>query len=244
LATARPLPQNPITKSLLLIIFHFLRLIDYHSAQNVDQFIANSRTTSARIRKYYRRDSLVINPPVDTPKSPLSSKVEKKGNFFLTGGRLAHAKRHDIAITACTQLNLPLKVFGRDFANNVTHLRSIAGPTIEFVGEVDNTTKFQLMSQARGFIFPSDNEDFGIVPVEAMALGCPVIAFKSGGATETVVEGKTGLFFDDLTPDSCAAALKRFQKLKFSPLICRLQAQKFTATTFVHKIKRITLRAN
>ena len=220
----------------LQLTLHFYRLFDFNYAQNVGQFIANSATTAGRIRKFYRRDSVVINPPVDIPTRNSQLKTE---NFFLTGGRLAFAKRYDIAIKACNRLKLPLKIFGRDFAGFEDHLKKISGPTIEFLGEVTNQQRQQLMSQARAFIFCSDNEDFGIVPVEAMAAGCPVIGYRSGGTTETVVDGQTGVLFDDLTPASCASAIKKFTKLKISSATCISQAHKFSPEIFVQKIKKL-----
>lgn len=224
----------------LQIILHFYRLLDYTFAQNVDQFIANSATTSARIKKYYRRNSIIINPPVDIDKvsSPLI-KEGGRGDFYLTGGRLARAKRYDIAIQACNQLKVPLKVFGRDFAGYESELRKIAGPTIEFLGEVNQLQKSQLLSQAKAFIFCSDNEDFGIVSVEAQAGGCPVIGFASGGIKETVVDGKTGVLFDQLTPESCADAVKKLQKLHLKSADCLANAQKFTPEKFIQKIKSL-----
>ena len=242
LATARDLKKYPLLNFLTQIVFHFLRLADFKYAQNVDQFISNSATTRLRIQKFYRKDAIVINPPVTLPKSlefRVSDLEFPERKFFLAGGRLARAKRYDIAILACNKLKLPLKIFGRDFAGHLNELKALAGPTIEFLGEIDNQTKYQLMSQAKAFIFCSDNEDFGIVPVESMACGTPVIGFKSGGVTETVVDGKTGVLFDDLTPNSCAKAIQKFQKLKINPKDCLTQSQKFSSQVFIKKIKEL-----
>ncbi len=242
LATARNLTKYPLLNFAAQFANHFLRLLDFKYAQNVDQFIANSSTTAKRIQKYYRRPSLVINPPVDLPtvSSPKSKGEAAKPrgiSYYLTGGRLARAKRYDIAIHACNHLKLPLKVFGRDFAGFESELRSISGPTIDFLGEVDQQQKAQLFQSAKAFIFCSDNEDFGIVPVEAMAYACPVIAYKSGGVTETVLEGKTGVFFDQLTQESCSQAIKKFESLKIKPQDCLARAQEFSTQKFHQKIK-------
>jgi glycosyltransferase involved in cell wall biosynthesis len=238
LPTARQLTNNPLLRSLVALLNHFLRFYDFSYAQNVDQFIANSQTTASRIKKFYRLDSLIINPPVDTPKaSNLSSRQAK--SYYLTGGRLARAKRYDVAIQACNQLKLPLKVFGRDFAGFEQELKNLAGPTIEFLGEVTQSQKARLFRQAKAFIFCSDNEDFGIIPVESMAYGCPVIAYRSGGATETILNRKTGVFFDHLTPDSCASAIQEFRHLSLSSQSCRRQSQKFSASVFNQKFLKL-----
>jgi glycosyltransferase involved in cell wall biosynthesis len=244
LATARSLDSwfFRLVNIPLQIILHFYRLLDFKYAQNVDQFIANSGTTAARIQKFYRRDSVIINPPVDLPKilKIENSKLKiSKNEYFLAGGRLARAKRYDIAIQACNQLKLSLKIFGRDLAGCEAELRSIAGPTIEFLGEVTQEQKSDLFSQAKAFIFSSDNEDFGIVSVEAQGYGCPIIGYRSGGIKETVVDGKTGVLFDNLTPASCVAAIQKLQKLKIDPKDCQKNAARFSRDQFFQKMKKL-----
>ena len=241
LPTARKFTQNKFIKLLVDIVNHFLRLSDFKYSQNVDQYIANSRTTAARIQKYYRRDSIVINPPVDLPSKKLTSE-KLKSDYLLAGGRLAQAKRFDIAIQACNQLGLKLKIFGRDFSGVLDQLKMISGPTIEFVGEVNQDEKAKLYQNAQAFIFSADQEDFGIVPVESMGYGCPVIAYRSGGVTETVIDGKTGVFFDKLTADSCANAIQKFQKLKIKPSDCISHASEFSTEKFIQKIKSLVLK--
>jgi glycosyltransferase involved in cell wall biosynthesis len=238
LPTARKFTQNKFIKFFINIINHFLRLWDFRYSQNVDQYIANSSTTAARIKKFYRRDSVIINPPVEVPTITLKPK-KKTSDYLLTGGRLAQAKRFDIAIEACNQLGLKLKIFGRDFSGVLDQLKKISGPTIEFVGEVNQEEKTKLYQNAKAFIFSADQEDFGIVPVESMGYGCPVIAYKSGGVTETVINDKTGVFFDKLTAESCATAIQKFQKLKIKPFDCISQASKFNTAKFVSKIKKL-----
>jgi len=242
LPTARKFTRNKFIKFFIDIINHFLRLWDFRFSQNVDQYIANSYTTASRIQKYYRKDALVINPPVDLPKTtPALSRegVRRTEGFYLAGGRLARAKRFDIAIEACNQLGLKLKIFGRDFAGVLDQLKKISGPTIEFVGEINQEEKTRLYQNAKSFIFSADQEDFGIVPVESMAYGCPVIAYRSGGVTETVIDSKTGIFFDELTSESCTDAIKKFQKLKIKSSDCISQAQNFSKDKFISKIKKL-----
>jgi len=241
LATARDLSKRPILNFFAQISFHFLRLFDFKYSQNVDQYISNSHTTKLRIQKFYRKDAQVINPPIDLPSIKSNS---LKKDFYLTGGRLARAKRYDIAIQACNKLKLPLKIFGRDFAGHLDELKTMAGSTIEFLGEVSQDQKSILMSQALAFIFSSDNEDFGMVPVEAMAHGCPVIAYQSGGTAETVIDGKTGVFFDSLTVDSCVKAIQKFQKLDIKSSDCIARAKDFSQPVFIKKIKKIVQGIN
>lgn len=240
LPTARKFTQNKFIKFFIDIINHFLRLWDFRFSRNVDQYIANSSTTAARIQKFYRRDSVIINPPVELPQTSVSkSKNPNSKPYYLAGGRLAQAKRFDIAIEACNQLGLNLKIFGRDFSGVLDQLKKISGPTIEFVGEVNQGEKAKLYQNAQAFIFSADQEDFGIVPVESMGYGCPVIAYRSGGVTETVIDGKTGIFFDKLTAKSCAAAIQKFQKFKINPTDCISRASEFSTTKFVSKIENL-----
>lgn len=237
LPTARNFQKNPILRPIISLMNHFLRLSDFKYSQNVDQYLANSVTTKERIQKYYRRDSIVVNPPIDLPTN--FKPYDKKDNYFLTGGRLARAKRYDVAIEACKLLDIPLKIFGRDFAGYESELRVLAGPKTEFLGEVTPQTKIDLFTKARGFIFCSDNEDFGMIPVEAMAYGCPVVAYKSGGVIETVIDDKTGYFFEKLSPQSCSEAIKKIIKKPLKSSDCISQSQKFSRQKFVEKIIKI-----
>ena len=253
LPTARDLKKYPIFNFFAQIANHFLRLFDFTYAQNVDQFIANSVTTAARIQKYYCRDAIVINPPIDLPKVPALSKeggpaaagpegLKNDKPFYLTGGRLARAKRYDIAIAACNLLKVPLKVFGRDFAGFESELKKISGSTIEFLGEITQSEKAKLFSEAQAYLFCSDNEDFGMVSVEAQSFGCPVVGYKSGGIIETVINGKTGILFDKLTPESCAEAISKVGTLLAKAQIrtnCIENASHFSRETFVKKIENL-----
>lgn len=237
LPTARNLTQNKIIYSLVSFVNHFLRLFDFAYSRNVDQYIANSHTTAKRIEKYYRKPSVIINPPVDIPSSKTSK--SPKQNYYLTGGRLARAKRYDIAIQACNQLKIPLKIFGRDFANFQAELKSISGPTIEFLGEVTQQQKAKLFSEARAYFMCSDNEDFGIVSVESMGYGTPVIGYNSGGVAETVIDGKTGILFNELAPQSCIAAVKKFKTTKLSSSDCVNRALEFNSDKFILRITKL-----
>lgn len=229
-ATARNWRKNPVFKFLAEIANHFLRMTDFRSSQNVDYFIANSQEIAFRIKKFYRRDAKVIYPPVKIPD--VSREIHLRGVYYLTGGRLARPKQIHLAVAACTRLKLPLIVFGKEFAGYGEELHKIAGKTVEFVGEITDEAKLKLMAQARAFIFPSDAEDFGITPVEAMSMGTPVIAFRSGGVTESVAAGKTGIFFDEPTVESLIKAIRKFDNLTFRPEDCINQAKKFSKVRF------------
>jgi glycosyltransferase involved in cell wall biosynthesis len=252
--TARDWRKNIVTRIFGEIANHFLRMVDFKSSQNVDYFIANSEEVGVRIKKFYRKDAVVIYPPIDTKSSKkhvASSKGRMKKasyqlpatSYYLTGGRLARAKRFDLAVEACTKLNLPLKVFGKSFAGYGEELKKMAsgpdwplarraGPTIEFLGEVTEKEKWELIKNAKAYISPSLQEDFGMLNLEVNAGGTPVIAYKSGGAMETVIEGKTGIFFDKPAVESLMGAIRKFRKTKISSKDCIAHAKKFSKERF------------
>ncbi len=228
------LKYNKFIKKVISLVLNYIRIWDKAAADRVDVFIANSRCVQARIKKYYRRSSVVIYPPVDVDKGYISDKIE---DYFLIGGRLAPYKRFDIAIKAFKQLNLKLKIFGDGV--DAKRLRQLAGnsPNIEFLGRVDDKTKFDLYAHCQAFINPQE-EDFGITAVEAMACGRPVIAYRRGGATETVKEGVTGLFFDFQNSAALAQAVKNFQvqAKKFNPETIKAHSQQFSRQRFKDQI--------
>jgi glycosyltransferase involved in cell wall biosynthesis len=236
-ATAREWKKHKLIAAAAGAANHVLRMVDFNASKNVDYYIANSQEIAGRIKKFYRRDATVIYPPVETQGLRVTTQRQEKKSYFLTGGRLARAKHVDIIVKACTELNVPLKVFGKGFAGYGEELKAIAGPTVEFVGEVDDKEKYKLMTDAKAFLFASEDEDFGIVPVESMACGTPVIAYKSGGVKETVVDGKTGLFFEELTVSSLVKSIKLFEKTKVNFEDCRKHAEKFSKERFQKEIK-------
>lgn len=235
-ATAREWTKNKLIFSLASIANHFLRMVDYTASQNVDQYIANSEEVAGRIQKFYRRDAVVIYPPVAV-KSKVQRGKNKEQQYYLTGGRLARAKHVDVIVKACTGLKVPLKVFGKDFAGYGEELKRVAGKNVEFLGEITDEDKRELMAGAKAFLFAAESEDFGIIPVEAMSLGTPVIAYKSGGVLETVVDKKTGLFFNELTSESLQKAIQEFEKLPIKSDDCRKQAEKFSVERFQKAIQ-------
>jgi glycosyltransferase involved in cell wall biosynthesis len=178
-----------------------------------------------------------VYPPVGTQNSKPKTQNKKK-SYYLAGGRLARAKRVDLAVEACTKLNIPLKVFGKGFAGYGEELKEMAGSNIEFLGEVTEEKKLELMAHAKAYIFPSDTEDFGITPVEAMTMGTPVIAHKSGGVLETIKEGESGMFFADLSVDALIESIKASQKIKWNRQVIIESVERFSKERFVENFQK------
>ncbi len=242
--TARNWQKHALGRFIGGVINHHLRQIDFISAQRPDFFIANSNETKRRIEKFYRREAVVIYPPVDIELKIKDFKLKVKNNYknyYLTGGRLARAKRIDLAIEACNKLKLPLKVFGKPFADYEKELHNLAGPTVEFLGEVSDSELSALYQGAKAFIYPAEEEDFGIMPVEAMFAGTPVIALNQGGLKETVISGKTGILFTQPTVESLILAIKRFNRLTIRKEDCIKQAKKFGRERFKKEIVKFIL---
>jgi glycosyltransferase involved in cell wall biosynthesis len=211
------------------LINPWLRMYDFATAQRVDVLVANSDETRRRIEKFYRREAHVIYPPVITD-TPIT---QQKRSYFLSVGRLTYAKQIDVVIKACNTLQLPLKIVG--VGKEEEYLRSIAGPTVTFEGSVNDAELVTYYQGARALIFCALDEDFGMVPVEAMAAGTPVIALRQGGVRETVIDGKTGLFFDLPTAASLQTSLGKFERLKFQAADCQTQAARFSKDHFMHE---------
>lgn len=239
--TANPWDEvmwRKILKMFGQIPMHFLRMADYWSGQKPDYFVVNSHEVAGRVEKFYRRKSKVIYPPVEIEMAEKYKNIERK-DYYLVGGRISRHKGHDLAVRACTKLGRPLKVFGGGFASyGVSDLKKIAGKNVEFLGEVTDEEKWKLMASAKAFLFPSEMEDFGITPVEAMAAGTPVIALGQGGVLETVVDGKTGVLFNERTIVSLTSAIKKFEKMSIISDDCRKQAGKFSKDKFKKEMKK------
>jgi glycosyltransferase involved in cell wall biosynthesis len=227
-----------LTRFFMKRLIPSLRLWDVASANLVDRFAANSRYVAARIRRYYRREAEVVYPPVDIAKYLA---VERKpGDFYLFLGQLTGYKRADIAIEACIATGRRLVVAGAG-ANGRDMRRYQASGLVTFTGRLSDEDIARYLSGARALLFPGI-EDFGIVPVEANAAACPVIAFREGGALDTVKDGVTGIFFDEQTPASLAAALDRFEAMQGqfadrAPFSAHVQ--QFSREAFKERIARI-----
>ncbi len=203
---------------------------DERTASRVGRFAGISRSVADRIRDCYDREANVIYPPVDTEF--FAPGAESPGDYYLAVSAMAPYKRLDLAIEACTRLNLPLKVVG--LGQEEKRLCRIAGPSIQFLGRVSAEELRELYRNCRALVFPAE-EDFGIAPVEAQACGRPVIAFRGGGAVETVVESKTGAFFDAQTVEALAEALRSFDPDSCTPGAARQNAERFASDRFLRE---------
>lgn len=210
-----------------------LRQWDRLAADRVDTFVANSKTVQQRIKKYYRRESVVVHPPVNVDRFSISKDL---GNFYLTGGRLVAYKRFDLTVRAFQRLGLPLKVFGT--GPQERFLRSQAAGTIEFLGFVPDHELAILMSRCLAFIHPQE-EDFGIAAVEAQACGRPVVAYAKGGALETIQDGVTGAFFDEQSWEALADTVLRLKMKEYDPEKIRSHAVSFSPTRFVERMHSV-----
>ena len=219
-------------------ILHKQRVWDLVASRRPDVVLANSRNVQNRILKYYKRDSEILYPPVEVRNFDKSSlNWSNRGEYYLISCTLTPYKKIDLAIKAFNELGLKLIVTGS--GSELSYLQSIARKNIEFRGFVDDIELSRLMAQARGFIFPGE-EDFGIAPVEAMGHGCPVIALGKGGLRETVIENETGVFFDGSVSDLINVVRKYDQNFEnFDPQDCHKQACNFDSKIFANKFKQI-----
>jgi len=231
-------------KLLARLLLNYIRVWDRVAADRVDYFIANSKTTQARIKKYYGQESAVIYPPVE-----MKGDWENRGNredrskaedYFLIVSRLTPYKKIEIAVEAFNKLNLPLIVVGEGSPRYVKFLKSITGTKTKFLGWLPDKKIKEYYAECRAFVFPGE-DDFGIAPVEAMSFGRPVIALRRGGATETITEGVTGEFFNESTIEVMADAVRRFmeKEKEYEPEKIREQAEKFSKEKFVENFKKV-----
>ncbi len=223
-------PFSRLTRSVLPYVIHQLRRWDEITTNRVDHFIANSSEIDKRIRKYYRRPSTIIHSPVDMSRFSVG---ERDGGYYLIVSRMLPYKRIDIAIQACNKLRVPLKVVGN--GRDMERLKGMAGPTVEMLGRVSDEERLKLLRECKALLFPG-TEDFGLVPVEAMACGKPVIAYAGGGALDTVRVGVSGVFFNEQTPESLADAIMDFDSTRFDPQAIREHAELFDVNVFKEQI--------
>ncbi len=224
-------------KALIAPVAHWLRVWDRLAADRVDHFVANSRQTAARIARHYRREAEVIHPPVDVDR--FAPDGRDPDDFYLVVSRLVGYKRVDLAVEACNRLGRRLVVVGD--GPELARLRRLAGPAIEFRGKLTDPEVAALYARCRAFLFPG-HEDFGIAPVEAQAAGRPVVAFGRGGALETVLDGTTGVLFEEQTVSALAAAMLRAERTPLDPRACRRNAERFAAEHFRRRMAEAIAR--
>lgn len=227
------LKTSRIIKKILPIFQTFLRIWDISSLDRVDHFIANSETVKYRIKRYYNRDSIVINPPVDIDKFKISNEPKR---YFLAGGRLVSYKKFDLIVEAFNKTGRPLKIFGSGPMER--ELRAMAKDNIEFLGRVSDEKRTELFQDCIAFLHPQE-EDFGITPIEAMAAGRPVIAYRRGGAIETVLDGKTGVFFDRQNIAELCTIILQFNHEDFDPKAIRQHAETYSTAIFRKNISKL-----
>jgi glycosyltransferase involved in cell wall biosynthesis len=239
--------MSPLSRFFFSIAAHYVRNWDYQAAQRVTHFIANSEYVARRISHYYRRTSTVINPPIDTERAFIADDPE---DYYLAVGRLVPYKRTEILIEACNRLGRPLRIVGD--GPEMKRLRSVAGPTIQFVGKLSTSELWHTYAHCRALLFAAD-EDFGMVPLEAQACGRPVVAYGMGGSLETVrgypdragrrpvrESDATGMFFYSQTADAVAAAVLRLEAVEseLSAQAIQEHARQFDTGIFIEKIRQ------
>lgn len=211
---------------------NYLKKWDLKTNEGVDYFLTNSNFTRARIKKHYKRDATVIYPPV-----PINKEFRKceKQDYYLCLGRLIPYKKFNLAIEACNELGKKLIIAGE--GPELENLKHLANENVIFAGRVDNKEKSELLANAKALIFPSE-EDFGIVPVESMGYGTPVIAYNKGGAKESIIDQVTGIFFENQTVPSLVDAIKRSEKMTFDQEKIRKRSLDFTKDKFTQEVKK------
>lgn len=223
----------PLTRTVSAPVSRWLRAVDLAAARRVDEFVAISNTVADRVRRAYSREASVVYPPVDTDRFQPSGRPPE--DFLLVVSRLVPYKRADLAIVACNKLRRRLLIVGNGPERR--RLERIAGPTVEFLGSRSDREVAALLASCRAFIFPGF-EDFGIAPVEAQAAGRPVVAFGAGGASETVIDGVTGVFFREQTAESLLEAIERLPTSPIDPGECRRNALRFSVEVFRNAMGR------
>lgn len=227
---------NPLVRRLVAALMPLFRWSDLRQSRKIDLFLANSQNVRRRIRECYGRNSVVVYPPVDVERFQIGGRSD---DFHLIVSRLVAYKRIDLAVQAFSRMGKRLVIIGD--GPDRTRLEAMAGPSVEFLGRAPDETVVEKMSTCRAYIFPG-SEDFGIVPVEAQACGKPVVAYRDGGALETVVEGQTGVFFDRPDPESLAAAVHELESREWDPLRIRRHAERFSTARFLEETRDLLAR--
>ncbi len=221
--------RGPVMRAALGVVLARWRQWDWIAAQRVDCYIANSETTRRRVARYFTRDAVVVHPPVEVERFTPGI----VGDHYTVLSELMPHKRIELAVRAFNQLRRPLVIIGD--GPDGRRLRRLAGPTIRFTGRVSDAEVARLLASSRALVVTA-TEEFGIAAVEAQAAGRPVIALDEGGVTETVQEGRTGIFYEEATPEALAATVAAFDPLSVDPADCIANAHRFDRETFAREI--------
>jgi glycosyltransferase involved in cell wall biosynthesis len=228
---------DPLIRLLIPLFVPHQRKLDYEAAQKVDVFIANSTEIQKRIKKYYGKPSTVIHPPVDVGRF---EPARTRGDYYMTIGRQLPYKRYDLIVAACTRLGIPLKVFGSGPAHG--ELVKLAGPSVQFYtdrfGDASDSELEKALNHAKGWLYAAE-EDFGIVQVEALAAGAPVITYGKAGSLDIVEDGVSGVLFYDQTVDAVTDAIQKAEKASFLPGTLRRKATRFDKGFFITKLRKV-----
>jgi glycosyltransferase involved in cell wall biosynthesis len=223
-------------RAVLPMLIRGLKYWDEEAARQPDHFVANSRVVAERIRSAYNRIAEVIHPPIDVDRFHPAS---DQGDYYVVLSRLVSYKRIDLAVRACSERKRKLLVIGEGPDRKT--LESMAGPTVSFLGRLSDADVEHMVSRCRALLFPGE-EDFGMAPLEVAAAGRPTIAYRAGGALETIIENCTGLFFDRQSPESLGDAIERFERQQWSVKLLREQAEAFSVEVFQYRFRSFLRR--
>ncbi len=224
---------SPVTKAILRALIRVLRNLDLRASGNPDYFIANSRNVADRIRSFYGRDSIVLHPPIDCSRFSVSYNSE---DYYLIVSRLIAYKRIDLAIAACEKAKRRLIIIGD--GTDRKRLESIAGPNTTFLGRLPDTEVTSALENCRALLFPGE-EDFGMTPLEANAAGKPCVAYRSGGALDSVIDGQTGILFSEPTAESLAEGLLKVEQINWDPQRLHAHARRFDSSVFAERFLQL-----
>ena len=227
---------GPIQRTVLPVLIECLKYWDRGASRQPDHFVANSQAVAARIQSIYQRSAQVIHPPINIDRFHPCNGQE---DYYVVLSRLVPYKRIDLAVRACTQLGRKLLVLGVGPDRRI--LEAMAGPSVHFLGRTSDRVVEHHVPRCRALLFPGE-EDFGMAPSEVAAAGRPTIAYRAGGAVETIVEGVTGAFFDQQTSESLADAIERFERMEWSPASLRLHSERFSTPVFQERLREFLRR--